>query len=106
MGGGFQSPPIKKMYYKDISINLLLAVGDIFSIVVIGGLLLLVYYGHKRDQLYEMIEIKKKQIESKPIPYPFIEGQIKQMKEEIRPELERVERRRQEVLDFMPLFKK
>ncbi|MBI3231642.1 MAG: hypothetical protein HYZ51_01000 [Candidatus Doudnabacteria bacterium] len=94
------------MGYKDISINLLLAMGDIFSILIIVGLSLLVFYGHKRDRLYELIESEKKKIESKAIAQPFIDGQIKQMKEKIRPELERIERRRQEVLDFMPLFKK
>ncbi len=94
------------MNYKEISINLLLAVGDIFTILIIGGLILLVYYGHKREKLYELIELEKKKTESQPIAVPVIEGQIKQMKEKIRPELERIERRRQEVLDFMPLFKK
>ena len=98
------------MNYKEISINLLFAMGDIFTILIIGGLLLLIYYWHKIHKLYDFIETEKERIQKhgvdRGVPQIFIEGDIKRMEEEFVPKLKRVERQKQEVLDFMPLFKK
>jgi len=86
--------------------------GSILYILLIGGFLWFVIslfrvwnYERKINKLYSELEVQIEEEKNRLVSMPIIEGRIKKLKEDYKPRIKGLERKRQFILEKLPFIK-
>ena len=83
-----------------------ISVSGIIIAVYVLSLIKVMCYERKINNLYKELENKIQKEKERAVAMPFIEGAIKNLKEEYEPKIKELERKRRFILQKLPFIKK
>jgi hypothetical protein len=80
--------------------------GSVLALIYFGGLIRVMWYERKINQLYAEFSKKTEYERNQPVAMPVINGRIEQHKIFFEPKISELERKRRFILDKLPFIRK